>query len=52
MREPSCSCHGAYASVRFFGRYFLWDSIVCLVHYEGIGFVIHGARFDIARLPR
>jgi len=22
--------------------YFLWDSIVCLVHYEGIGFVIHG----------
>ncbi|KAF8489787.1 DUF887-domain-containing protein [Russula emetica] len=22
--------------------YFLWDAIVCLVHYEGMGFVIHG----------
>jgi hypothetical protein len=28
----------------FFGRYFLWDAIVCLVHYEGIGYVIHGTR--------
>ncbi|KAH9978315.1 TLC domain-containing protein [Russula compacta] len=22
--------------------YFLWDSIVCLVHFEGVGFLIHG----------
>ncbi|KAI9509608.1 DUF887-domain-containing protein [Russula earlei] len=22
--------------------YFLWDSVVCLVHYEGIGFLLHG----------
>jgi hypothetical protein len=43
-REPSCSRHGAYTPTRFFGRYFLWDSIVSLVHYEGMGFVIHGAR--------
>ena len=42
-REPSCSRRGAYTSTRFFGRYFLWDSIVSLVHYEGMGFVIHGA---------
>ncbi|KAI0280522.1 TLC domain-containing protein, partial [Russula aff. rugulosa BPL654] len=23
----------------------LWDAIVCLVHYEGIGYVIHGTRW-------
>ncbi|KAI0253546.1 DUF887-domain-containing protein [Lactifluus subvellereus] len=22
--------------------YFLWDSVVCLVHYEGVGFIVHG----------
>jgi hypothetical protein len=27
------------------GRYFLWDSVVCLVHFEGFRFVIHGAMF-------
>jgi hypothetical protein len=43
-RAP-CSRHGSYISTRFFGRYFLWDSIVCLVHYEGMGFVVHGARW-------
>jgi hypothetical protein len=43
-RELHCSCRGAHTSTRFFGRYFLWDSIVSLVHYEGMGFVIHGAR--------
>jgi len=24
------------------GGYFMWDSIVCLVHYEGVGFLVHG----------
>ena len=24
-------------------RYFLWDSVVCLVHFEGFGFMMHGA---------
>ena len=43
-REPHCSCRGAHTPTRFFGRYFLWDSIVSLVHYEGMGFVIHGTR--------
>ena len=29
------------------GRYFLWDSVVCLVHYEGFGFMMHGARTSL-----
>jgi hypothetical protein len=29
-------------------RYFLWDSVVCLVHYEGFGFVFHGARISLS----
>jgi len=29
------------------GRYFLWDSVVCLVHYEGFGFMVHGARTSL-----
>ena len=36
--------HGTYTPYVFFGRYFLWDAIVSLVHYEGIGFVVHGTR--------
>jgi hypothetical protein len=43
-REPHCPCRSAHTSTRFLDRYFLWDSIVSLVHYEGIGFVVHGAR--------
>ena len=27
----------------FLARYFLWDSVVCLVHFEGFGFIVHGA---------
>ena len=29
------------------GRYFLWDSVVCLVHYEGFGFMMHGAQTSL-----
>ena len=36
--------HGTYTPYLFFGRYFLWDAIVSLVHYEGIDFVVHGTR--------
>ena len=43
-RELPLHAHGSYTPHAFFGSYFLWDAIVCLVHYEGIGFVIHGTR--------
>jgi len=33
---------GSYL-LRVLVRYFLWDSIVCFVHYEGVGFLVHGA---------
>ena len=41
--------HGTYTPYLFFGRYFLWDAIVSLVHYEGIdlSFMV---RVDVAQL--